>query len=71
MVINLIFILLLLVCTGMLLTGRPLNIHVTHTHKVEEHEKIEAPVEQSSEPDEDTKELTELLQNFWGLNDEK
>lgn len=71
MVINLIFVLLLCVCAILLVSGKSLNIHITHTHKVEESKKPETPVTQEQDTTEDSKELSELLQNFWGVLNEE
>ena len=68
---DLIVILLLLVCAVMLVTGKALNINITHLHKVEEQEKPETPTEQKPEANEDGKELSEFLQNFWGVLNEE
>lgn len=70
MVINLIVMLLLLVCAIMLVSGRSLNINVVHTHKVEQQEKPETHAEQELATDEDSKELSELLQDILGVLDE-
>lgn len=64
---DLIVILLLFVCAVMLVTGKALNINLTHTHKVEELVKPEPMAEQEHEVDKNVKELAESLQDILGV----
>lgn len=69
-----IFLLSLLVCAILLATGRPLNINITHTHRVDEKPKSETSIEQEREEaneDEDKKEISEFLQKLWGVANEE
>lgn len=68
---DLIFVLLLLICAALLITGKPLNINITHTHKVEETKNIEAPTPQEQDLNEDIKDISETLQTFWGIINEE
>lgn len=71
MVIDLIVLIAVVSCAALLVSGRTLNIHVTHTHKVEE-QKTPDPLEKDEEPlNNDTKELPELLQGLLGVLDEE
>ena len=70
MVIDLIFVGALLVCALLLISGRPLNICVTHTHRVEEQPKTEPHTEQENEEQDKSKEISEFLQDFLGVLNE-
>ena len=57
-------------CVVLLATGRPLNIHITHTHKVEEKQITESPPEKTEEQ-ETNKDVAEFIQDFLGVLDEE
>ena len=72
MVIDLLFVGLLLASTALLISGKPLNIHITHTHKVEDQPKADAPTtpEQDTNSD-DAKDIAEFIQDFLGVTNEE
>jgi hypothetical protein len=72
MVIDLLFVGLLLVCTALLVSGKPLHIHVTHTHKVEEQTKpTAAPAQTPDEEQDEVKDVAEFIQDFLGVLNEE
>jgi hypothetical protein len=71
MVIDLIFAGAALLCAILLVTGKPLNISITHRHVVENQELPVEPDAQEAEPTIDGKNLPEFLQEFLGVTDER
>jgi hypothetical protein len=72
MVIDLLFVALLLASTVLLVSGRPLNIHVTHTHKAEN--EVQPTTVTTPEQDEeqlDVKDVAEFIQDYLGVLNEK
>lgn len=72
MVIDLLFVGLLLVSALLFTSGKPLNIHITHTHKVIGDNPAGNPA--MSEQDEDlndTKDVAEFIQDFLGVINEE
>lgn len=73
MVIDIIFVGAAILCAVLLVTGKPLNVTVKHIHVVEEQsnavpeEPEEHPVATASD---NTKNLSEFLQDIWGVADE-